>query len=117
MKTVGGPLRLAQIVHQDTNALHGVSWSLQEPEAALTELDLVSVLDRDVREQRAGPGAEIDARSGATGKFAMPRDEVGMQVGLDDVFDLPSIAGCGIEIDIHITLGIDNCGNPLRNDT
>ena len=48
-----------------------LSGSLQEAEAALPELDPVSILDRGVREQSAGPVAEINPRSGAFGQFAM----------------------------------------------
>src|SRR5262249_48980562 len=45
-----GPAGLSAIVHQNANALKGVSRSLQEPKAALAESNLVSVLHRDVRE-------------------------------------------------------------------
>ena len=110
----GGPIRLAAIVHQNANAFEGMSRSLQEAEAALPELDLVSVLHRDVRELSAGSRAEIDVRASALRKFAMSRDEVGMDVSLDDVFDLPPIASCRFEIDIHIALGIDDGCDALR---
>jgi hypothetical protein len=90
-----------------------MSRSLEELEAALPELNLVSVLDRDVRELSSGPGAEIDARSGALGKFAMARDEVGMQMSLDNMFDPPPLAGCHLEVDINVPLGIDyRCNAP-----
>jgi hypothetical protein len=49
-----------------------MSGSLQEPEAALAEPNLVSVIDRDVRKPGSGACAEIDMRSGAFGEFAMP---------------------------------------------
>ena len=109
-----GPLRLAQIGHHDANALHRMPGSLEEPEAALPELNLVSVLDRDVRELGSGPGAEIDARPGALGKFAMARDEVGVQVRLDNMFDLPPLAGCRLKVNINVPLRIDDGGNALR---
>jgi hypothetical protein len=88
--------------------------SLQEPEAAPPELYFVSVPDRDVREQSSAPGAEIDSRSSALGKFAMARDEVGVQVDLDDMFDPPPLAGCRLRIDINLPLGIDDRCNALR---
>ena len=110
----GRPVRLAAIVHQNANAFERMSRSLQEPEAALSELNLVSVLDRDVRELSSRSRAEIDVRSGALGKFAMSGDEVGMHVGLDNVFDLPRLAGRRLKVDIDIALGIDDGCDALR---
>ena len=66
-----GPIRFAAIVHQNANAFERMSGSLQEPEAALSELNLVSVRDRHVKELRSGSRPEMDVRSGALRKFAM----------------------------------------------
>jgi hypothetical protein len=87
--------------------------SLEEAKAALPELNLVAVLHRDVRKLGSSPGAQIDARSRALGKFVMARDEVGVQVSLDDVFDLPALARCQLKVDINIALRIDDGGNAL----
>ena len=116
VKTEAGRSGCAAIVHQNANALECVSRSVQEPEAAVAELNLVSVLDRDVRELSAGSRAEIDLRSGAFRQFAMSRHEVGMEVSLDNVFDLPILAGCRFEVDIHIALGIDDGCDALRRN-
>ncbi len=62
---------LAAIVHQNANTLQCVSRSLQEPEAALSELNLVSVRHRDVKELSSGAHAEVDVRLGALRKFTM----------------------------------------------
>ena len=102
----GGAIRRAAIVHQNANALECVSRSLQEPEGALSELNLVPVLDRHVKELRSGSHSEMDVRSGALRKFAMSRDEVGMDVGLDNMFDLPALAFCPFQVNIHTALGI-----------
>src|SRR5262249_10970170 len=111
-----GTIRMAAIVHQNANAVECVSRSLQEPEAAVAELNLVSVLDRDVRKLSTGSRAKIDLRSGAVGEFAMSRNEVGMKVSLDDVFDLPLPVGCCLEIDVHVTLRIDDGCNAVRRN-
>jgi hypothetical protein len=58
-----------------------MSRSLQEPEAALSEPNLVSVLNGHVRELRSGTRPKIDVRSGTLRKFAMSRDKVGMDMG------------------------------------
>src|SRR6266849_1707248 len=39
-----------------------------------------------------------------------------MHVGLDNVFDLPPIAGCCLKVDIDIALGIDNGCDALRSN-
>ena len=67
----GRPIRLAAIVDQNADAFECMSRSLQEPEAALSELNLVSVRDRHVKELRSGSHPEMDVRSGALRKFAM----------------------------------------------
>ena len=52
------PVRLAQIVHQNANAFHGMAGSLQKPEEALSELNFVSVRDRNVGELSSRAGTE-----------------------------------------------------------
>src|SRR5437870_4322897 len=37
-----------------------------------------------------------------------------MDVSLDNVFDLPRLASCRLEIDIHVALGIDDRCDALR---
>jgi len=51
-------------------------------------------------------------RAPVRGKFAMARDEVGMQMGLENVFNLPLIAGCRFKVDIYIALGMDDAATP-----
>jgi hypothetical protein len=51
-------------------------------------------------------------RAPVRGKFAMTRDEVGVQMGLDNVFNLPPIAGCRFKVDIYIALGMDDAATP-----
>src|SRR5215831_13168370 len=92
VKNGGGPVRRAAIVHQNANALECVPKSVEEPEAALAELNLVSVLDRHVRELTAGSGAQIDPSFGAFRRLALSRHEVSIEVRLDDRFDFPILA-------------------------
>jgi len=44
----------------------------------------------------------------------MSRDEIGVQVSLDNMFELPAIAGCRLQVDIHIPLRIDDGCHALR---
>ncbi len=116
VKTDAGPLRRAAVVHQDANALEGVSGSLQEPERALSEFDPVAVRDRHVRELRSGSRADVDLRAGPFREFQMSGDEVGMDVGLDNLGDLPTLLGCRGDINIDVPLGVDDGRDALRPD-
>ena len=53
---------------------------MEEPEAALAELNLVSILDRDVWELSAGSVAQIDPGSGALRQFAMSRKPARLKI-------------------------------------
>src|SRR5437016_4441549 len=70
----GRSVGLAAIEHQNANTLECVSRSLQEPEAALSELNHVAIRHGDVKELSAGSHAEVDVRSSALRKFTMSRD-------------------------------------------
>jgi hypothetical protein len=93
-----------------------VPWGLQKSEAALAELNPVSVSDCNVRELSSRASAEIYLRSGALGEFVMSGDKIGVNVRLDDVFDLPPVGGCGFKVDVDIPLGIDYRGHASRGD-
>jgi hypothetical protein len=89
---------------------------VEEPEPAIAEPNLVTVPDRDIREFRSGSCAQIDPSSRAFRQFAMSRHEVGMEVSLDDIFDLTVLAGRGLEVDIDIALGVDYSCDALGGD-
>src|SRR5215472_5782170 len=86
----------------------------EKPEAALTEANLVCIVDRGMRELRARFGPEIDARPGALGQLQMAGDEVGVQMGLDDVLDSPALPGRRFHVEVDIALRIDDRGDALR---
>src|ERR1700745_3479532 len=46
----------------------------------------------------------------------MSRNEVGVNVSLDNVFDLRIHASCRFEVDLNIALGIDDGGDALRRN-
>jgi hypothetical protein len=109
-------LGLAQIRHQNADALCGMAGGLQKPQAALPELKLVSVLDGDVGELRAGAGSNVDTRTGAFRQFMMAGNEIGMQVCFNDVLNLPCVSSRRVQIKINVSLGIDDRGNAFRTD-
>jgi hypothetical protein len=114
------PVGLRQIRQQHANTLDRMTRSLKEPKAALPEPNLISVPNGYVRKFSAGPGAErgpqIDVGARALGQFTMARDKVGVQMGLNNVIDLPSVGGRCFEIDVYVALGIDNGCNTFRRN-
>src|ERR1700679_769501 len=46
----------------------------------------------------------------------MAGDEVGVEVGFDDVLDLEVLLACVVEVDVDVALGVDDGGDALRGD-
>ena len=61
-----------------------------------------------MREGRTGRGAHIDLRPGAGGKFPVSGNKIGVQMSFENVADGESVFFGGLQIEIHITLGIDH---------
>ena len=59
----------------------------KKPQAHLTEFDLVAFLCSVVRKRRAGAFTQIDGSAGTGSQFLVAGDEIGVQVGFDDVLD------------------------------
>src|SRR5262249_33093476 len=106
---------LLQISHGNTHALHRVTRSRKKIEAALAKLKGIAILDCSVGESSAGAIAQIDARSGALGKFTMPGYKVGVQMRLNDVLDLQVLFPGEVKIDVDIALRIDYRCNAFRS--
>ena len=111
-----GSVGQVEIGHDDADALDGVAGGLQEAKHAAAELEGVAVLDGGAGECCAGAGADIDGGAGALSELAVAGDEVGVEMGLDDVLDLETEAGGGFDIDIDVALGVDNGGDTFRTD-
>ena len=80
--------RLVQVGQHRADALNGVSRSLEKIEAAVTELQGVSISHRNMRKGRASRRSHVDARACAFRKLVVAGDEIRMQMGLNDVLDL-----------------------------
>ena len=84
----GSGLRGGGEVGEDgADAFDGVAGGVEEVEAGVAELEGVAVFDRSVGEGGVGVFAEVDAGAGALGEFVVAGDEVGVEMGLDDVLD------------------------------
>src|ERR1035441_8963026 len=64
----------------------------------------------------AGADAEVDGGAGPLGQFLVAGDEVGVQVGLDDVGDTQAQPRGGVEIHLDVALGIDHGGDTFRTN-
>ena len=102
------------------NALDSMAWRLQELEPALSEPDFVPIANRGVRELGAGasaqPSSKIDTSPRTLGQFVVARDEIGMQVRLDNMFDLPPVASRRFQVNVDVALRIDDRRNALRSN-
>src|SRR6267154_2091250 len=108
--------RLTQVGQYNADALGGVAGRGEKVEATSAELDRIAVFHRRVRKGRARAGPEIDARPSALRKLVMTGDEIGVQVGFNDVLDLQALLAGGLNIDIHVALWINDRCDAFRTD-
>ncbi len=93
-----------------------VAGGVKEVEAGVAELEGVAVAEGDVGEGGVGLFADVDAGSGALGELVVAGDEVGVEVGFDDVFDAEiSLAG-EVEVEVDVALGVDDGGDAFTGD-
>ncbi len=78
------------------------------------ESEFVAVVNRHMRERRAGLRAQINFRAGARGELLVPRNKISVQVGLDDILDRESVLGGLFEIYPDVALRIDHGRDPFR---
>jgi hypothetical protein len=103
-----GTAGAAPIGHDNADAFQGMAGGLEKFEAAVAELDGIAIADGTVDESRAGAFAQIDAGAGALGEFTMAGNEVGVEMGFDDVLDPCPVAGRGFQVYVYVALGIDD---------
>ena len=87
----------------------------QHFEIQFANAQLVSVVNVNVWESRPCGARKIDVGAGALGQFPVTRDEVSMQVGLEDVSNREPLLLRGFQIDFDIALGIDDDRFALRS--
>ena len=100
-----------EVGEDGADAFDGVAGGVEEVEAGVAELEGVAVFDGGVGEGGVGVFAEIDAGAGALGELVMAGDEVGVEMGLDDVLDAEIFLAGEVEVDIDVALGVDDGGD------
>ena len=81
--------------------------SLQKPQANLAERNLILIAHRMMRKGCAGAFAQIDLCAGARRQFLMPGDEIGVEVGLNDMRDAQPALARHVQIETDVALRID----------
>src|ERR1700722_19308763 len=99
--------RLLFIGDNQTDAFGCVSRGLENAERKPSNLQMESVVHRDMWKSRAGLRSDINLRAAARGQFAMTGDEIGVQVGLEDVADGNVLGFRSLKIDFDVTLRVD----------
>ena len=101
---------LLQIEDQDRDGLDGVAGGFEDLQAQSREVERIAVLHGHESVFRLGAGAEMDGRAATVAQFQMAGDEVGMEVGQEDVADLEAeFLGVG-QVLLDVALRIDDDG-------
>ena len=83
--------------------------SIEKAQRDSAKFDLLAVVDRSETELGVGPGAEDNVSAGSVRKLSVPAHEVGVEMGLDYVFDLEALSlGFG-NVLIDVALRINYC--------
>ena len=94
-----------------------MAWGLEKLKFALAKRNAVAVFRIHMWEVRLRTLPDIDDGSGTLGEFEMPGDEIGMQMGENDVPNLQPMGLSVVEVNIHVALGVDyGCHAVAGND-
>ena len=92
-----------------------MSWRLEHLQTHIRpELDLGPVGHRLERVFRLGSGSEMDGRAGSLRELEVTRNEVGVEVGQEDVTYLERLALGVLEILVDVALWIHDAGDAGR---
>src|SRR5262245_19178839 len=106
-----GLLRLIRglgVGNQNADAFRRVSGSLQYPQNDFADLEFGAVFRWRIVESRVGFPPEDNLRPCAFGKLAMAADEIGVQMRLDDVFDLQPFGFGFVDVLLDVALRIND---------
>ena len=99
-----------EIEDQDGDGLDGVAGGFEDLQAQAGEVERVAILHGDEGVLGLGAAAEMDGGAAAVAQFQMAGDEVGVEVGEEDVADLEAeFFGVG-EVLLDVALRVDDDG-------
>ena len=85
--------------------------SFKKPKDDSAKPNFVAFVNIDVRKRRARASAEINFRARAFRQLAMAAHKIGVQMSLDNMFDLQSLRGRLVDIKRNIALRIHHHGD------
>src|SRR5215467_3593919 len=106
--------RFLPVRDYQANAFWCMSGGLEHANGSPSKFQLITIGNRHVRKPGPSLRSHINLRAGARGKFLMTGNEVGMQVSFKDVAYRNTVLGGCLQIQVDISLRIDNYGLVIR---
>src|ERR1019366_4580347 len=100
--------RLLFVGNNQTDALRRVSRCSENVDAQFADAQLETIANSDMRKSCACFFSDVDSRTRACGQLFVSRDEVGVQMGLEDVANLKLLLLRRFQVDLDVTLRIDD---------
>ena len=101
---------LVEVEDEDGDGLDGVAGGFEDLEAEAGEVEGVAVFHGDELVLGFGVGAEADVGAAAVAEFEMAGEEVGVEVGEEDVADVHAEFVGVVDVLLDVALGVDHDG-------
>ena len=99
-----------EVEYEDGDGFDGVAGGFEDLEAEAGEFEGVAVSHGDELVLGFGLGAEADVGSAAVAEFEMAGEEVGVEVGEEDVADVHAELVGVVDVLLDVSLGVDDDG-------
>ena len=99
---------MLRIEDYEANTLGRVAGCFEDANATVAEEDLVSVAKGLMRKLRSGRGSHTNLCAGALRKLAVSGNKISVKMRFEDVFDRDVLLRGSVEVDLDITLRIDD---------
>src|ERR1700722_2324605 len=100
-----------EIGDRDRDAFNGVPRSFEKSQHQAAKANLVAIVDIDMWKGRSSARPKINFRAGTFRKFAMPAHKIGMEMSLNDVFNLKPLLRGFVNVKRYIALRIHHDGD------
>src|SRR5262249_20120738 len=103
-------IRLCKVENKNADGFGCMSWRFDEAQPDSAHGNFVAVMHANEIEFYPRLRAEINSGSCPRGQFVVTRDEVRMTMGFDHMFDGETLRFCILQVNVDVTLRINNCG-------
>jgi hypothetical protein len=107
---------MLRIEDYEANAFGRVAGRFKDTNATVSEANLVSVAEGLMWELSSGEGSHANLCAGALRKLAMSGNEIGVEMRFENVLDRDVFFRGGVEVNLNITLRIDDDGFALGGE-